>query len=208
MGIKNGTPEARVLRNQKLYETLSFLEFMKKWKMERQSSGGFLDKLITSTYRIGSYRVYGKCPWYAQILFWFPEYLGKFVSQTFLNCYIWKEATIDWGFKIYHGSGITINEWAIVGKNCLFMNQTTIGATGDFQIPTLGDAVFLGVGARVLGDINVGNRVEIGANAVVTKDIPDDVHVVGANRIIGVKEPALSYKQIRQHYHGKLRKRN
>ena len=50
---------------------------------------------------------------------------------------------------------------------------------------SIGDDVYIGAGARVLGDVRIGNGVVIGANAVVTRDIPPGVTVVGANRIVG-----------------------
>lgn len=65
-----------------------------------------------------------------------------------------------------------------MGKNCTIFQQTTIGAT-EKGTPTLGDNVTIYCGAKVLGNISIGNNVVIGANAVVVKDVPDNVVVAG-----------------------------
>ena len=59
-----------------------------------------------------------------------------------------------------------------------FKHNVTVGSNRN-DIPTLGDNVFLGCGACVLGGIHIGNNVKIGANAVVLKDVPDNCVVVG-----------------------------
>ena len=50
--------------------------------------------------------------------------------------------------------------------------------------PRIGNNVFIGAGAKILGSVYIGNNVKIGANAVVTKDVPDGSTVVGVNKII------------------------
>ena len=66
------------------------------------------------------------------------------------------------------------------------MQQVTIGGRDHREniAPLIGDDVYIGAGARVLGDVRIGQGVVIGANAVVTRDIPPGVTVVGANRIV------------------------
>jgi serine O-acetyltransferase len=66
------------------------------------------------------------------------------------------------------------------------MQQVTIGGRDHREniAPLIGDDVYIGAGARVLGDVRIGHGVVIGANAVVTRDIPPGVTVVGANRIV------------------------
>ena len=68
------------------------------------------------------------------------------------------------------------------GNDCTIYHQVTLGGTGKDKYkrhPTLGNTVMVGTGARVLGPINIGNNVKIGASAVVLKDIEDNVTVVG-----------------------------
>jgi len=52
--------------------------------------------------------------------------------------------------------------------------------------------VFIGAGAKVLGPVRIGRSATVGANAVVTRDVPSHCTVVGANRILGIEEPAVA----------------
>ena len=85
-----------------------------------------------------------------------------------------------------HPIGIVIANNATIGKNCIIYQNVTIGAKsfelakqGKKYFPTIGDNVIIYAGACVIGGIKIGNNVTIGANAVVTKDIPDNCIVVG-----------------------------
>ncbi len=89
---------------------------------------------------------------------------------------------------------IFISENAKFGKNCIIMQQVTIGTVitkGSKKIgaPTIGDNCYICAGAKIIGNIHIGNNVRIGANAVVYKDVPDNSVVVGNNVIIEKKEP-------------------
>lgn len=91
-------------------------------------------------------------------------------------------AKIDLGFYIGHFSGIVVSPHASIGKNCNISQGVTIGVSGRADkrgAPTIGEGVYIGAGAKVLGKIHVGNNVAIGANAVVTQDVPDNAVVVG-----------------------------
>ena len=85
------------------------------------------------------------------------------------------------GPVIAQSGGVVIGAGATVGAHCNIANNVSIG----FGSPVIGDRVLIGVGARVLGDIRIGSDVAIGANSVVTRDVPDRAIVVGApGRII------------------------
>lgn len=90
-------------------------------------------------------------------------------------------AEIGEGFYIGHFGGIIISPSAKIGKNCTLGTGVVIGTRGlgDKGVPVIGDNVFIGVGAKILGGIRVGNSVRIGANAVVIDDVPDNATVVG-----------------------------
>ena len=92
-------------------------------------------------------------------------------------------AKIGKGLFIDHGMGTVIGETAEIGKNCTMFHNVTIGGTGkdkEKRHPTIGDNVLIGVGAILLGAINVGSNVKIGADAlIINHDVPDNCTVVG-----------------------------
>lgn len=89
------------------------------------------------------------------------------------------------GIMLPHPYGIVIHTKARLGKGVVVLHQVTIGARQvDDRVPVIEDAVFIGAGAKVLGGITVGHDSIIGANAVVTHDIPPGSTVIGINQII------------------------
>lgn len=97
------------------------------------------------------------------------------------------ETAIGSGLVLPHPMGIVISGDAKLGNNVTIMHQVTIGdnvtATKPSS-PKIGDNVFIGAGAKIIGGCNIGNNVIIGANTVVTKDVNDNRTVVGVNKII------------------------
>jgi serine O-acetyltransferase len=85
-----------------------------------------------------------------------------------------------------HPYGIVIHPQAVIGRRVTVMQQVMIGGRDrDENIaPVIGDDVTIGAGARVLGDVRIGNGAIISANAVVTQDIPPGATVVGVDRIV------------------------
>lgn len=91
-------------------------------------------------------------------------------------------AKIGKGLFIDHGTGVVIGETAIIGDNVTMFHGATLGGTGKEKgkrHPTVGNNVFIGSGAKVLGNITIGDYVKIGANAVILKDVPPNVTIVG-----------------------------
>jgi len=91
-------------------------------------------------------------------------------------------AQIGRRFFIDHGMGVVIGETAIVGDDCLLYQGVTLGGTGKERgkrHPTLGDRVVIGSGAKVLGNIVIGDDTRIGAGSVVLKPVPTGSTVVG-----------------------------
>lgn len=90
------------------------------------------------------------------------------------------------GLCLTHWGTIVVSTYAKVGKNCRIHPSSCIGNHGG--APTLGDNVYIGPGAKVFGNITIGNNVAIGANAVVNKSFPDNVTIAGSPaRIISQK---------------------
>ena len=113
-------------------------------------------------------------------------FLARLVSQLgrfFTQIEIHPGAQIGEGILIDHGSGVVIGETAIIGDRVTIYQGATIGATGNETTfkrhPTIGNDVFIGSGAKILGPVNIGNNVKIGANSVVLEDVPSNSTAVG-----------------------------
>jgi len=85
---------------------------------------------------------------------------------------------IGGGLLIPHPNGIVIHPDVSIGPNCLIFQQVTIGTRGG-DAPIIGGHVDIGAGAKILGNIKIGNNVCIGANAVVINDVDDGCTVAG-----------------------------
>lgn len=93
-----------------------------------------------------------------------------------------------------HGPyGIYISGGAVIGKNCIMFQHITVGSntlidSGGIGAPTIGDNCYIGVGAKIIGNIRIGNNVRIGANTFVYQDISDNSVVTCASpRIVQMK---------------------
>lgn len=91
------------------------------------------------------------------------------------------EVVVGPGFVIDHFGGIVISGYARFGANCRIRSGVVVGLknVSDPCAPQIGDNVDIGAGAKLLGNITIGNNVAIGANAVVTCDVPDNHIAVG-----------------------------
>ncbi|MEB8207433.1 serine O-acetyltransferase [Mammaliicoccus sciuri] len=127
--------------------------------------------------------------WSYLIANWFFKkkmyFIARSISQIarfFTGVEIHPGATIGKRLFIDHGMGIVIGETCRIGNNVTIYQGVTLGGTGKERgkrHPDIGDNVLIAAGAKVLGNIEVGNNVNIGANSVVLKDVPDYSTVVG-----------------------------
>lgn len=111
----------------------------------------------------------------------FPRFLSQ-LSRFFTGIEIHPGAKIGKGVVIDHGMGVVIGETAIVGDYALIYQGVTLGGTGKEKgkrHPTLGNNVLVGAGAKLLGNIHIGDHVRVGAGSVVLRDIPSHCTVVG-----------------------------
>jgi serine O-acetyltransferase len=86
------------------------------------------------------------------------------------------------GLYIGHFGGIVVNHGAVIGDNCNIQQGVTLGKANRgarVGTPVIGNNVFIGAGAKIIGHVHVGDGAAIGANAVVTKDVPAGVAVAG-----------------------------
>ena len=101
-----------------------------------------------------------------------------------------------------HGTGIVIGETAVVGDNCSILQNVTLGGNGKDKgdrHPKIGDNVLLAAGAKVLGNIRVGNCSKVAAGSVVLKDVPPNKTVAGVPAKVvgdsGCPEPSRAMDQ-------------
>jgi len=111
------------------------------------------------------------------------------VNAVCCNCIIGRGAEFGPRFVLVHSTGVVVNSDVRGGAGVMLEHQVTIGAEKR-QAPVLGDDVFVGAGAKVIGSVRVGDRARIGANAVVVHDVPADSTVVGIPaRVVRQRRP-------------------
>jgi serine O-acetyltransferase len=102
-------------------------------------------------------------------------------------------ATIGKRFFIDHGMGVVIGETAEIGDDVLLYQGVTLGGTGKVtgkRHPTIGNGVVVGTGAKILGNIRIGDYSKIGAGSVVVRPVPDQSTVVGIpGRVVSGMDP-------------------
>lgn len=111
------------------------------------------------------------------------------LSRFFTGIEIHPGAKIGKNLFIDHGMGVVIGETSEIGNNVTIYHMTTLGGIAPSinsneqrqvkRHPTLGDCVVVGSGAQILGPVIIGANAKIGANAVVTKDVPENAVMVG-----------------------------
>ena len=110
-------------------------------------------------------------------------------ARMLLNHYSYKygifiapSTSIGPGLHIGHCGGIVVNNRCVIGRNCNISHEVTLGQTNRGKskgCPVIGNDVYIGPGAKVIGAITVGDNAAIGANCVVTHDVPAKAVVVG-----------------------------
>jgi serine O-acetyltransferase len=123
------------------------------------------------------------------ILFKIMAFLLFKLSEVLFGISLPVSAKIGKGFYIGHFGPIILHSDVVIGELCSVGPGVVIGTRGLGKkgVPSLGNNVYVGVGAKLLGSIKIGNNVRIGANAVVVEDVPDGATVVGIPAKIIVK---------------------
>ncbi|MEM7707642.1 MAG: serine acetyltransferase [Pseudomonadota bacterium] len=106
----------------------------------------------------------------ALVLRWFNKFLN--------GCFIGVGADFGPGFVIMHPEGVIINSKVRAGRNITLESGVVIGDDKG-RSPVLGSDIYVGAGAKIIGELEVGDNVKIGANAVVTKSAPDGSTMLG-----------------------------
>lgn len=108
------------------------------------------------------------------------------LNAVFGHCIIGRNARFGPQFVLIHSQGVVINTRVVGGCRVLLEHGVTIGAEKN-AAPTLGDDIFIGAGAKIIGGVRVGSGSKVGANAVVVDDVPDNVTVAGVPARVLVK---------------------
>jgi len=155
-------------------------EDIERWAIIRGISAGSVDELLTI--------LLTRFPEFRNLFYYRIEGLGGRAALAVKAARrIWHPMPlldlacdhIGPGLVITHGFA-TILAAKSIGRNCWVHHEVTVGWTYPSGWPTIGDDVFIGVGAKILGGVHIGDGAKIGANAVVVKDVPAGATAVGA----------------------------
>lgn len=105
----------------------------------------------------------------------------SWINRFLFSTWIPSSASIGTNFKVgYWGLGVVIHSDAVIGNNCLISQNVTIGRKSkDRRVPVIGDNVYVGAGAVIIGEIKIGDNSVIGANSFVNSDVPRNATAVG-----------------------------
>lgn len=135
---------------------------------------------------------------------WHLKLIARFLSQIarfITGIEIHPGATIGKRLFIDHGMGVVIGETTIIGDDCVLYQGVTLGGVGTGEHtckrhPTLKNNVMVSAGAKLIGDITIGNNSIIGAQTVVLKDVPDNCTVVGIPAFIVKKDGKKLHQEL------------
>lgn len=127
--------------------------------------------------------------WHIPVIPRFISHISRFLTGIEIH----PGAKIGDGLFIDHGMGVVIGETSVIGDNVVLYQGVTLGGTSQQRTkrhPTLGNNVLVGVGARLIGAINIGDNSKVGAGSVVVTSVPPNATVVGVpGRIVAVRNP-------------------
>lgn len=148
--------------------------------------------------------------WMYRVAHWLWQRKFRILARMFANwarfltgIEIHPGAKIGRRLVIDHGMGVVVGETAIIGDDVLIYHGVTLGGKENSAVdrhPIIGSHVVLGAGSKIIGRITVGDHCYVGANTVVTKDVPAGSTVVGQSGKILSKKEAVSGHWISDEY--------
>lgn len=150
-----------------------------------EKTGKKISLLITCTFRIGTYLINKKNAFAYIALFLIR--VVYFFFKLFTGIQLPLGTSVGGGIRFPHYSCIVIAKSCKIGKRCTIHQGVTIGQTHFGKhtgYPVIGNKVVIYAGAKICGNVRIGNQCVIGANAVITNDVPDNCVVVGHNKIV------------------------
>ena len=127
------------------------------------------------------YQLLGKSPWGGEIINKLRVVSASFLTRLirwYYHCDIPYTVDVTGVYFCHKGFGVVIHPRAKIGKGVVIQHCVTIGEIGD-ATPTIGDKVYIGAKATIIGGVTIGNNAKIGAGAVVITDVPDGCTAVG-----------------------------
>lgn len=162
--------------------TLGFINFIKTdlYRYKGSFSGFLPTYLFNRGFRLLCYHRFGNSIKFRPLKFVFRAYYQHIQNKYSIDLPL--SVILGQGIYIGHAFAIAINKKCIIGNNINISQCVTIGMkqTGNNKgVPILGNNIYIGPGAAIIGGVVIGDNVVIGANSVVTKDIPNDAVVAG-----------------------------
>jgi len=161
-----------------------------------KGNGGMALWMSPAVWAIGCYRLsnwvqIGRPAWPIRIPLKLLTFLANKFCEVFMEMDIDPKASIGDGLIIAHIGGIHINYQVVIGRNCDIAHRVTIGASamGRKGAPVIGDDVYIGTGATIVGKIKIGNGAKIAANTLVIANVPDGATVMGVPGRIIMRPP-------------------
>jgi serine O-acetyltransferase len=163
------------------------LRLKSAWLYESETTGARLKTLLTDG---TAAMIYYRLMQWSRRWHLFPlEMFFNKLSAVCCNCIIGRGAEFGPGLVLIHSTGVVINGQVKGGSNIYIEHQVTIGAERRSS-PIIGNDVFIGAGAKIIGAVTIGDGARIGANAVVVDDAPPYSTVVGIPaKVVRVRTP-------------------
>lgn len=137
-------------------------------------------------------------------ILWLPAKIIHLFGATFIEAFLQMrlnvQAQIGSGMLIAHCGGITLHPDVVIGENCDLAHHVTLGTrgVGSRGVPRLGNNVYVGTNAVLIGPIVVGDGARIAANSLVTRDVPPGATVMGVPAVIVKRRPMASAAQVQE----------
>ena len=167
------TSAARAVIEKDMERWLQLKQCPEKWRLPRWRALGWLLWRFPEFRSLFYYRIAGEERTTSRVLLELAGFLYRPMDTLYIHT-----PTIGPGLFIAHGF-CTIISAESIGQNCWITHQVSIGQSNGTGSPTIGDNVTIMPGAKVFGNITIGNNSVIGANAVVFKDVPPKCTVGG-----------------------------
>ena len=160
-------------------------QFWKTVSQDVSRNKGNLKLLVVLAFRVAHYASVKRKRWIVHAIWAVPILVVyRLVFEMIVGIELPAATTVGPGLILDHGYALVVNKTTIIGSNCRLRHCTTIGCKIDAngqqgRSPVLGNNVDVGANASIIGDINIGDNVVIGAGSVVVANVPSNTVVAG-----------------------------